>query len=251
MSRSKKFKFDDPQLWQMLVSVLSKMNDSQAVPSPGYRYVAEVGPGKELPGFQWKVLDHCVTTEEMDFAKFPAPNQKYFYVWENLGGASGRAFFATSTSTFCVCVIKCFFSRGGNDPKEKKKFREEARNAEFELWQKICGPGFQSRKVVVFNDRPALLMQFFSPIPVGDRSSLLPSVQDALLGDFNKRGWVHEDVKWRNIGQDKEGKVVVFDLGHVREKKETDKEWVDKAMKGLEEQCGAKGSRTDQKWNRR
>ena len=153
MSRSKKFKFDNPQLWQMLVSVLSKMNDTQAVPSSGYRYVAEVGPGKELPGFQWKVLDHCVTTEEMDFAKFPAPNQKYFYVWENLGcGASGRAFFATSTSTFRVCVIKCFFSRGGNDPKEKKKFQEEACNAEFELWQKIYGPGFQSWKVVVFND---------------------------------------------------------------------------------------------------
>ena len=32
----------------------------------------------------------------------------------------------------------------------------------------------------------------------------------------------------------------MFDLGHVREKKETDKEWVNKAMKGLEERCGAK-----------
>ena len=60
------------------------------------------------------------------------------------------------------------------------------------------------------------------------------------MNRYDSKGWFHGDAKWRNIGQVKEKKVVVFDMGQVREKKETDKGWVQKAIDELGKRCGAK-----------
>ena len=238
MSRSRKFAYNDRDFWPMIISVLRLMCSTPVGPFSGYRYVAEVGP--QISGFKWRTLDREVRTEEMDFGKLPHPNQKKFYVWENLGcGVSGRAFLATSTeSPFSVCVVKCFFS-GSVSKDEKQKSREESRDLEYDCWRNIY-PEFKCRKVSIFTNRPALLMPYFSSIDIADRQSLLPKVKETLVNRYDNKGWFHGDVKWRNIGQDKEKNVVVFDMGQVRKKKETDEGWVQKAIDELGKRCGAK-----------
>ena len=238
MSRSRKFTHDDPDFWPMIISVLRVMCLTPVGSSSGYRYVAEVGP--DISGFKWRTLDREVGIEEMDFEKMPRCNRKNFYVWENLGcGVSGRAFLATSTDPpFTVCVIKCFFS-GNVSKADKQKSREESRDQELECWKEIY-PKFGCRTVTVFEKRPALLMPYFSSIDVRDRFLLLPKVKETLMTSYDKKGWFHGDVKWRNIGQDKNQNVVVFDMGQVRKKKETDEGWVQKAIDELGKRCGAK-----------
>ena len=52
---------------------------------------------------------------------------------------------------------------------------------------------------------------------------------------------MHRDVKWRNIGQDHQGNVVVFDMGSVERKKtvgEGCEGWVERAITELEKRCG-------------
>ena len=129
--------------------------------------------------------------------------------------------------------------RGSVDKAEKQNERRESCRKELECWKAIY-PDFKCRTVTVFNERPALLMPYFSSIDVRDRVLLLLKVEETLKTRYDKKDWFHGDVKWRNIGQDREKNVVVFDMGLVRKKKKTDEGWVQKAIDELRKKCGAK-----------
>ena len=146
--------------------------------------------------------------------------------------------FLASSKSLKVCVIKCFFS-GENDQNDddKRKSREKFRNHEAKCWGETY-LNYSCRKVTVFK-RPAIIMQYFSFIDVNDRRGLLDAVRKTLTEDYDKRGWVHRDVKWRNIGQDPQGNV--FDMGSVERKKtvgERCEGWVERAITELEKRCG-------------
>ena len=229
----------DPNLWQMLVTLLTRMHEttttSENSSTPIYRYVAEVGPG--IKGFQWHSLSPGVSLLEMNFRSFPNRNMKNFYVWENLGhGVSGRAFLVSSKSTASpvVGVMKCFFLQTNEDKETKQKARVQAWDGEAEVWKRVY-PNYQCHEVKVFEDRPALLMQYFASIDHTKRKEMVPMVRETLEQNYNKNGLVHGDVQWRNIGQDRAGKVVVYDMGWVKEKKKGEDEgWVDEAIKKLD-----------------
>ena len=90
----------------------------------------------------------------------------------------------------------------------------EARDGEVKVWRQVY-PDYQIHEVVIFEDQPALLMQYFSLIDPEKRQGLVQSVQKTLERNYNVNNLVHEDVQWRNIGQDQSGNVVVYDMGHV------------------------------------
>ena len=234
---SKVYSQKDPMLWRMLVTLLTRMYEtmtSENSSTPIYRYVAEVGPG--IKGFQWHTLSPGVSLSEMDFRSFPAQNTKNFYVWENLGhGVSGRAFLVSSKSTMSpvVGVMKCFFSQTNDDKEAKQKAQVQAQDDEAEVWSKVY-PNYQCRKVEVFEDRPALLMQYFASIDHSKREEMVPMVRDMLEHNYNKNNLVHGDVQWRNIGRDNKGNVVVYDMGWVKKKEKGDEAWVEEAIKKLE-----------------
>ena len=82
-------------------------------------------------------------------------------------------------------------------------------------------------------------MPYFSCIDIADRQSLLQKVEETLTNRYDINGWYHGDVKWRNIGQDKNENVVVFDMGLVRRKQtKKDEGWVGRAMDDLKKRCG-------------
>ena len=236
---SEVYKRDDEKLWRMLVTLLTQMHDTTTSedPTTPYQYVAEVGPNIE--GFQWKSISPGVSLSSMNFLSIPAPQTKSFYVWENLGhGVSGRAFLVSSKALDrppIVGVIKCFFSQT-KDKDMKQAAREEARNAEATCWEKVY-PNYGHRKVEVFKGRPALLMQFFASIDDSERKEMVSKVRETLEHNYNKKGLVHEDVQWRNIGRDYEGRAVVYDMGRVKEKKKGDEGWVEKAINKLGPSC--------------
>ena len=53
---------------------------------------------------------------------------------------------------------------------------------------------------------------------------MLHLVEETLQSQFASMGWIHEDVAWRKIGLYKNGpccKAVVFDLGRMRDSRDT------------------------------
>ena len=58
-------------------------------------------------------------------------------------------------------------------------------------------------------------------------------MRECLEENFDKRRYVHGDVRWRNIGRDWDGNAVVFDLETVRSKDEKDAGWVEGAIEQL------------------
>ena len=235
LSVSEPYLHSDPKLWWMLVTLLTRMNEMTTFETPStlYQYVAEVGPG--IKGFQWHSIFPGVSLSEMNFRSFPSRNMKSFYVWENLGhGMSGRAFLASSKSidSPVMGVIKCFFSKTKGDEKRKKKEQLEARDGEAKVWRQVY-PDYQIHEVVIFEDQPALLMQYFSSIDPEKRQGLVQLVQKTLERNYDVNNLVHEDVQWRNIGQDQSGNVVVYDMGQVIEKEVMHEGWVQKAIEKL------------------
>ena len=64
-------------------------------------------------------------------------------------------------------------------------------------------------------------MPHFAKVKQPDRKHALPLVKATLMSDYHRKGLIHRDVSWRNIGlyKSKSGEVraVVFDMGSVRE----------------------------------
>ena len=180
---------------------------------------------------------------DLNFGSFPHGNTTNFYIWESLGcGVSGRAFLVSSTKSLKVGVIKCFFSSPeALTPQAKKKSRETNRNEELKHWKTVYKQ-YNCQAVTIF-ERPAILIQYFSFIPLSERRKCLEGVKKTLSQDYDRNKWMHGDVRWRNTGQDNKGKVVVFDMGSVREKTEDDKEWVNQAIEELKKQCGTGASK--------
>jgi hypothetical protein len=76
-------------------------------------------------------------------------------------------------------------------------------------------------------------MPYFRPVEVKDRERALPLVRTALM-HIDEKGYVHSDVKWRNLGQSPDGeKIVLYDLD-IHKKTDSDVNWIDTACNSLQ-----------------
>jgi len=65
----------------------------------------------------------------------------------------------------------------------------------------------------------------------------MDQVKVTLQNKFASKGFVHEDVAWRNMGLCSDGakrQAVVFDLGRVRDQAVDEDNWVDDAIAKLQ-----------------
>ena len=98
---------------------------------------------------------------------------------------------------------------------------------EKELWEKVHSAHFKVHRE-----------HWCGKVAQADRNNFVPQVKATLMADFHNRGIVHKDVSWRNIGQyltsDGTSRVVVFDMGSVRDLKDGEGEaWVTDACNKL------------------
>ncbi len=92
---------------------------------------------------------------------------------------------------------------------------------------------------------PSVVMPRFNQFTTQeDRKNGLEAVRRCLEDNFVKRGYVHEDVAWRNVGYFKKGNqviVVMLDLcpARVKKQKESDfrEDWVNAAIESLKTRC--------------
>lgn len=238
---SRKYSYNDRDLWSAILSALTMMMNIKHEQTDEYRYVAVVG--ERIPGFTWHYLRTPIRIEQLNFNITPQQTAKKFYSWEHLGhGASGRAFLVSTTKTLAVGVLKCFFASSDADATNKKVSRLQNRDQEWANWQKIYGDNrkdkslkeYSCHKVVAFS-RPCIVMPYFAPILVDDRHNQLNEIRNALQKYFVNQGYIHEDVRWRNIGKDCNGKVVIFDLGQIKveENPKTLQAWLENSMEYL------------------
>ena len=124
-----------------------------------------------------------------------------------------------TATAFCVVKGARYMSKEITQEDAAKSLKAEAVN-----WEKIYGVSDDGGDVLIQNlrvvsdfwgGRPCLIMPYCQPIPKEDRESYLGLVQTTLVEHFYERGYIHHDVRWRNIGLvqvDNNVKAVVYDL---------------------------------------
>jgi len=126
------------------------------------------------------------------------------------------------------------------DAQEASWQSEQNPSQECERWMAAYDEVFDVRTFDLSSKRCALVMPYFPPFEVRDEF-VLGKVRTTLQTNFDNRGLVHEDVKWRHVGHNDDGsKAVVFDLGRVRAKRAAsgggasdDDGWVDECVSEL------------------
>jgi hypothetical protein len=66
-----------------------------------------------------------------------------------------------------------------------------------------------------WSGRPVVIMPYFHSIPKEERGEFLRLIETTLLNNFHRRGYIHRDVRWPNIGYTiigDEKKAIVYDL---------------------------------------
>jgi hypothetical protein len=217
---------DSEDLPVILLSVFTKMTliKTHKVKHEAGLMVSERLRLANATGFSWKKATY---PNGLDFGSFIGAGVTNFFFWEELGrGASGKVYLVSGGAKGSVGVIKFFF----NDKKAAAK-------SEQEWWGKVYGhlPGVAKVRTVELMGQTALLMPWFAP-PTLDKVTL-DAVERTLKEDYHKKGLVHEDVAWRNIGvyNSEEGiQAVAYDMGNLRpvNEDESDK-WVATAVERL------------------
>ena len=153
--------------------------------------------------------------------------KKNLYAIQDMGyGAHGRVWLTCSYSG-AVCVLK--FALDG---------KKELLDKELEVWNKVYPD------IPVFREEwcgePALRMPHFSQVPKSEYSSSVELARKTLTDDHHRKGFVHQDVSWRNVGikllPNGEKEAIVFDMGSIRELESgQDISWVETSCQKLEE----------------
>jgi len=207
---------EDPAgVLHVLASVLTKMCHAKIVPPTLEGRLDRVVRVFNQEAFLWEQV-HLPKGLVWDMC--PAASTTRFLIWDDLGrGRDGRALLASSSGG-CVCVLKFFFG-------------ERVVDTEYAMWHRAYADE-QFTKIVrivsVAGQRALLLPRFAPPRRT---SAELAQIRDVLVNNFAKRGLVHDDVTWRNIGLLGD-RAFIFDLATVAEG--TTSGWVDSAVSNLE-----------------
>jgi hypothetical protein len=176
----------------------------------------------------WHPISREQVEQRLNKNNCPQADTTSLLILEDLGkGGSGRAWLACTMSFSAVGVIK--FSK---EPMERVDSELEA---ERDAWHAVY-PAFKSLvRVNNWSGWVGLMMPHFGQVQPHERQRYYPEVMKALRA-FDGAGYVHNDVKWANMGMylTAEGPVVIlYDLGSVAVRTAANVNWIDKAVHKL------------------
>lgn len=178
---------------------------------------------KDGPSVFWS-RDLAKTKPQWDAIK--PLSAKYLYAVEDLGHGSNGRVWLTSTIGGYIHVLKI-----------PRTYTDEALERECSWWHKIYPEFAKYVAIESWSGHRVLRMPHFAAIIQSKRMQYLNAVEDCLRVKFEKEGFRHLDVKWRNIGLYKSAngvRAVMFDLA-VRNLKTSDEGWIETCMKHLKE----------------
>jgi len=176
---------------------------------------------------KFAVTFHPVNFEDVyskvDFNKFPRSNTKTLIALEDLGrGSTGKAWLCVTLSKprSAVCVLKFDNKSSKSSNLEKEK----------SMWN-LLYPEFLMVKIELWSGSDALVMPHFAAVLDDEREMYKLQLEFLLNEKFVKKGKVHKDVRWRNIGKYVSlGKdVTLVDVDDYNVDKH--KDWVEVAIK--------------------
>ena len=142
-------------------------------------------------------------------------------------GASGKAWLACTCTksrnkTPAICVLK-YGNKGSLGLEYEKR-----------MWE-ILYPEFKGKiKLEMWSGSLALVMPHFCSVTLTDRNMYQESIEALLIERFHSNGYIHQDVRWRNIGfyaNDGGNVPILYDLETVRElNDQDDPNWIQVAM---------------------
>ena len=181
---------------------------------------------KDADNSGWSSTSPDVVSQSLSFDKFPRSDTSKLYLLEDLGrGSTGKVWLAATNAA--VCVLK--YSNKAGD--------EAFLSSELGNWHKVY-PEFKARtSVEKWSASFALKMPHFTTIAVNRRSDFYLSIA-ILLKTFQGKGFIHNDVHWRNIGAYKQkggaDTPVLYDLAELKPYSAGEHDdWITKAMKCL------------------
>jgi hypothetical protein len=150
-----------------------------------------------------------VVNSKVDYDKFPNKNVKTLVALEDLGrGSTGKAWLCVTVTQ--PCSASCVLKFDNKDSQSKKLVKER------EMWH-LLYPEFSTMvKLEYWSGADALVMPHFSTVLDSEREQYKDELLEVLTSHFMKKGKVHRDVRWRNIGKyrNRSGAVslVVYDF---------------------------------------
>ena len=180
---------------------------------------------KDQTAMRWCCIDPEEFVKGVDFDKFPRSDTKSLLMLEDLGrGASGKVWLSATKTA--VCVLKY----SNRDDKE-------ALDTEANHWGSIYPQFEKCTAVEIWSGTFALRMAHFSTIAEERRSDFANAIEELLRKSFQEKGYIHSDVRWRNLGIHKTDGIevpVLYDLDAVEKYDEAEHgDWVKKAMSKL------------------
>jgi hypothetical protein len=246
MYGSRIFPRDDPQLLQFVYTVLKKMSLAK-VTRPTLEIATKLSRIVRVLEVNTHVWKHVTLTDGLRWDVYPRSGTKRFYIWDDLGhGAEGRALLASSAGG-AVCVLKFFFRRVSSgktvDVAAAAAAADAAAAKERAMWHSSYLGHVDSVRCVTLCGRRVLQMPHFAVPP--RTQAVVELVRSTLQRDFDDRGLVHGDVRWRNIGlhrnsrnsgnsDNKDEEAVVYDMSSVRKKTAEDDGWINAAVVSLQ-----------------
>jgi hypothetical protein len=158
------------------------------------------GPGicvfqlhKGSSGITWHFLpDSFYMNAVISSSKYPRNNIQNLLAVEDLGrGSSGKVWMTmTNSNNPAICVLKFRnYQRHENQLETEKE------------WWHLLYPEFRSLvHVENWSGSLALRMPHFSSIPTERRDDFREQIHTLLREKFANERYVHEDVRWRNLG---------------------------------------------------
>jgi hypothetical protein len=145
----------------------------------------------------------------VDFNKYPSKNVKNLVALEDLGrGSTGKAWLCVIVTKLrsSACVLKF-------DNEETRSFYLKY---ERDMWV-LLYPEFSTMvRLELWSGAYALVMPHFSTVLEHEREEFKDELVEVLTSKFMKKGKVHRDICWSNIGKYRslsgEVRLVVFDL---------------------------------------
>jgi hypothetical protein len=218
---TKVFNWNDPTLPAVLVSTVKKMLLAKQRPVDDQPTVLRLANETSCA---WK---KAPPRDNLKFNRCISKAVQNFYFWEYLGnGADGKAFLVSGGTHGAVGVLKFFYADA-----------PERANQEASTWTAIYGhlAPVASVRVVKVAGQTALLMPWFHS-PRRSKETL-EAVRVTLLNDYQRRGFRHGDVAWRNVGvyvEQGQTKAIVFDMQQVTQAQTAQQaDWVELAVASL------------------
>eukprot|EP00037_Helgoeca_nana_P030680 m.381072 g.381072 ORF g.381072 m.381072 type:complete len:312 (+) comp28244_c0_seq1:2831-3766(+) len=150
---------------------------------------------------------------------------KTLYIVHKLGGGQNCRVRLASSESGYLHVLK-FWT-------ENLKSESDGMRLQRKAWATIYPEYDAFVGVETWAGMMCLRMPYFRSVEVKDRECALPLVKEALT-QIDKLGYVHSDVKWRNLGQSPDGeKIVLYDLD-IHKKTDSDVNWIDTACNSLQ-----------------